>query len=946
MAATLSHSAHAIHAQTASPIHDAPAYENADLQLHPTTPQPLSHDSAHHLQSITSAIMDTEDHLTPEPAIPRSPSFPSGRPSPLIHDDSNMEGAEGTAVNPPLAVNPWLQPVQPIFDGRNSPLHNTPTTSVNIVDVPNAVDAPPLAPVHPSLPIDLYPGTPPPPPALAPAPRAAAEDSEEEDDEDDDRSHISDERARSFYPFNEDTTVPDAEETRIMQGYVENSALDDKHWQSRTFFDLQDPELVPKEQGKIEWTLNDFNGTKENPRKNLLITSPTVRIGGHDWRIKLLPHGNMHTDRLSLYIENVSVQSSPPEEWPADKLPLPLSGDAKVMRRTTVAAQISIVIYNPEEPRVNEFKADASQFSQDSPDHGWTRFTSLPWYEIHRRSYAQRQPLLRNDTLAIKAFIRVIDDPTGCLWSPKDSQRLALTGLQPFFGDFEACALYPVLALWLHLRPFRRMLYDLSSTDRFTKQDDSIITHLQSILWRMRSRVGWINKNPRAPHVGDFVADFFSKRGASHTMDAMQAMESLFVDMEDRLKVNKNALGGLYNLFGTDSFSGNRRCKQSIIGKTSIQEIVDQGLPEILLENEVLTLELERQVFDSKKRVWKKLLNKVRLDDQITIGRRSRRSTYTLYGFITHEGYLRAGKYSSYFRPGGPGGLWYTYMHNKDPACQTRAQAVGTKEGVFPPKAVEEPFTPSDRPLNYDHVPGQDSAVAYVVIYVRSPDTFELGAKESWAVPEWIPKMYGSQSGTTNGEDDTLHYGDTDDEDEEMNDLSEGSVQSDETLSNITIDYISQPYYQGQVNNFGQYHGYGHMIYLNGNEYSGNFRHHQRSEYGKMAYANGDTYDGQWAMGRPQGHGNYTSHRTGNVYTGNWENGKKSGTGTTYHKISEDEAKLCRICYSTEVNAAFYECGHVLACVDCAKRMEECPICKRRIRDVLKLYPLVDCEQN
>ncbi|KAI4762165.1 hypothetical protein E4T52_05629 [Aureobasidium sp. EXF-3400] len=943
MAATLSHSPHALHAQTTSPIHNAPAaYEQANL--HPTTPQSPSYDSAHHLASITSAIMDSEDHLTPGSIVPQSPNFAPGHSSPLINnDDSNMEGAGGTASNTPFVVNPWLQPVQQTFDGRNSPLHNTPTTSVNVVDVPNAVDAPPLAPVHPLLPTDLYPGTPPPPPALAPVVHTAAEDSEEEGDEDDDRSHISDERARNFYPFNEDTTVPDAEETRIMRGYVENSALDDKHWQSRTFFDLQDPELVPKEQGKIEWTLNNFNGTKENPRKNLLLTSPIVRIGGHDWRIKLLPHGNMHTDRLSLYVENVSVQSSEPVEWPAEKLPLPLLGDTKVMTRTSVAAQVSIVIYNPEEPRVNEFKADASQFSRDSPDHGWTRFTSMPWYEIHRRSYAQRQPLLRNDTLAIKAFIRVIDDPTGCLWGPKDSHRSVLTGLQPFFGDCEDSALCPVLALWLHLRPFRQILYHLGAVDLFTKQGDSIVTELQSMLWRMRSRVGWINKSPRAPYIGDFIEDFFTEHGASHTIDAMQTMDFIFKDMAARLKDNKDALERLSNLFGTAQFSGNRLSKRSIAGKTSMQEIVDQGLPEVLLQSEVLTLELERQVFDSTERVWKKLLNKVRLDDQIKVGPGL---TYTLYGFITHEGYLRDGKYASHFRPGGLGGLWYTYMHNKDPACQTRAQAVDTKEGVLPPKVIEEPLVPSDRHMNYDRLPGQDGAVAYMVIYVREPDALELGAKEPWDVPEWVPKMYGLQSAFTNGVNDTLHYGDTDNEDEEMNDLSEESAQSDETLRQVTVDYLSQPFYQGHVNSLSQYHGYGHMIYLNGNEYFGNFRESQRSQYGKMTYANGDTYDGQWAMDQPQGHGTYTYHRTGNVYTGNWQDGKKSGIGTTYHKVSDEDAKLCRICYTQEVDAAFYECGHVLACVACARRMEECPICKRRIRDVLKLYPLVDCEQD
>jgi hypothetical protein len=357
----------------------------------------------------------------------------------------------------------------------------------------------------------------------------------------------------------------------------------------------------------------------------------------------------------------------------------------------------------------------------------------------------------------------------------------------------------------------------------------------------------------------------------------------------------------------------------------------------------VLTLELERQVFDSKKRVWKKLLNKVRLDDQITSGDGS---TYTLYGFVTHEGYLRDGRYSSHFRPGGLGGLWYTYTHNKDPTCQTRSQAIATKEGVFPPRAVEEPLSPSDRHVNYDRLPGQSDVVAYVVIYVRNSDTFDLSAKEPWDVPAWIPKMYGPRPDATNGADDGLHYGDTDNEDEEMNDLTEGSAQSDDVLNEVTIDYLSQPFYKGHVNSLSQYHGYGHLIYLNGNEYFGNFQQSQRSQYGKMSYANGDTYDGQWAMDLPQGHGTYTHHRTGNVYTGNWLEGKKSGTGTTYHKVSEEDAKLCRICYTKEVNAAFYDCGHLLACLDCARRMEECPICKRRIRDVLKLYPLVDCEQE
>lgn len=65
--------------------------------------------------------MDSENHLTPGPILPHSPNFPPDHSSPLINDDdSNMEDAEGTATNTPLAVNPWLQPVQPTFNGRVS----------------------------------------------------------------------------------------------------------------------------------------------------------------------------------------------------------------------------------------------------------------------------------------------------------------------------------------------------------------------------------------------------------------------------------------------------------------------------------------------------------------------------------------------------------------------------------------------------------------------------------------------------------------------------------------------------------------------------------------------------------------------------------------------------------------------------------------------------------
>jgi hypothetical protein len=792
--------------------------------------------------------------------------------------------------------------------------------------------------------------------------RSPDEYSEEEDDDvEEGRGHISDARARSFYPFKEDVSVPDSEELRIMRSYIESSALDDKHWQTRTFFDLQDPEIVPGESGMIEWTVENFNGTKENPRKNLLLTSHTVQIAGHEWRIKLLPHGHMNTDRLSLYVENVSIQSLPPEEWSADELPLPVLGDVKVMKRRAVAAQMSIILYNPEEPRVNEFRADAHHFFQDSPDHGWTRFTSLSWYEIHRRSYAQRQPLLRNDKLAIKAFIRVIDDPTGCLWASKESAKmsetaLAITSLSPFYSGFEDSAICPVLALWLHLRPFRQLIYQLGSinlSDPLNEGDD-LLPVLQAMLWRMRSR-HVAKASPYIPLIQDYLEDVYESMGPQ---DAVHAMHQFLDEITTNLKhledmdLSHNILQRLSKLFGTTGFSGERLTKQSIAGKSSMQEIVDEGLPAPLLESDVLTLELERQVFDSTKRVWKKLLHKVRLDDRLTVGN----VTYTLYGFVAHEGHLRNGKYSSYFRPGGIGGLWYSYKHAY-PTCHTQNQAPRSKEGSLPMgAAAEEPIVTSDRLMNFDPLLGQTGAIAYVVLYVRDDvDAFNLAAKEPWDVPQWIPAMFDPEhadpTNASEGAFEVLSYEENTttprDDDQEMNDATEGSIMSKSNeddqsacLRQTTINYLSQPYYSGTVNAADEYHGHGHLIYLNGDEYTGNFQDSLRSGQGTMTYANNDTYTGAWANNQPHGHGTHTESRTGNVYTGNWEEGKRSGVGTTHWKCSDEESKLCRICYVGEADAAFYDCGHVVACVGCARRVEDCPVCRRRVRDVVRLYYL------
>ncbi|KAK5096758.1 hypothetical protein LTR16_007334, partial [Cryomyces antarcticus] len=126
------------------------------------------------------------------------------------------------------------------------------------------------------------------------------DDSDEDEDDDD--------ITLKWRPIHEDTSGPDEDELKYLDRSGEKSALDHAHWEKVTFFDLHDPEHQPGDSGRIDWTIENYNGTKDHPNKELLMRSPTVRVGGHDWQIKFYPRGN-DSEYLSIYVECVSLVS-------------------------------------------------------------------------------------------------------------------------------------------------------------------------------------------------------------------------------------------------------------------------------------------------------------------------------------------------------------------------------------------------------------------------------------------------------------------------------------------------------------------------------------------------------------------------------------------------------------------------------------------------------------
>lgn len=137
---------------------------------------------------------------------------------------------------------------------------------------------------------------------------------------------------------------------------------------------------------------------------------------------------------------------------------------------------------------------------------------------------------------------------------------------------------------------------------------------------------------------------------------------------------------------------------------------------------------------------------------------------------------------------------------------------------------------------------------------------------------------------------------------------------------------------------YGRAHGHGTTVNLAGDHYVGNFTAGSKAGAGTMAYANGDTYEGDWKTDEPNGQGKMVYAKTGNVYTGGFKKRKRHGHGTFVLKVADEDMQLCKICYESEMNACFNSCGHVVACDECARQVDICPVCRAAVRSVVRMW--------
>ncbi|AJD09274.1 inhibitor of apoptosis protein 3 [Condylorrhiza vestigialis mutiple nucleopolyhedrovirus] len=54
--------------------------------------------------------------------------------------------------------------------------------------------------------------------------------------------------------------------------------------------------------------------------------------------------------------------------------------------------------------------------------------------------------------------------------------------------------------------------------------------------------------------------------------------------------------------------------------------------------------------------------------------------------------------------------------------------------------------------------------------------------------------------------------------------------------------------------------------------------------------------------------------------------------------VDVPENKMCKICFNAEKTVCFDPCGHVLACGKCAAVLKNCPMCRAKILNAIRIY--------
>lgn len=75
---------------------------------------------------------------------------------------------------------------------------------------------------------------------------------------------------------------------------------------------------------------------------------------------------------------------------------------------------------------------------------------------------------------------------------------------------------------------------------------------------------------------------------------------------------------------------------------------------------------------------------------------------------------------------------------------------------------------------------------------------------------------------------------------------------------------------------------------------------------------------------------------TSRSYDGKGASARPMSAAESSKELTSED--VCKVCLDAEANCAFIECGHIVSCLNCAKLLTRCPICRETIKRTLRVY--------
>merc|ERR1711962_762649 len=58
----------------------------------------------------------------------------------------------------------------------------------------------------------------------------------------------------------------------------------------------------------------------------------------------------------------------------------------------------------------------------------------------------------------------------------------------------------------------------------------------------------------------------------------------------------------------------------------------------------------------------------------------------------------------------------------------------------------------------------------------------------------------------------------------------------------------------------------------------------------------------------------------------------------------DDDWSKCKVCMDADIDSVILDCGHLVSCNQCGKKLNECPICRQHVAEVLQVVPVSDLD--